>query len=306
VSKPHKLLFAILATCLLGLLGTAPVGAETELSGLNRDPDPYQLYGPCLASGSAYGSKAGAVFATSRTLDNVLAITVLRCRPFSGPGDWHDVSCPAGSPYDYCVANDNDGLGNAVTLGILKMGTSGPNKVYAGCPSGARLRTKLALFRLAHLDPRSVKGLVTLSCTAATQPTAVAPSVVACPSAPHPYTYCIATPNDGRGNAVKIGVLGARAGDPYALYGECNPGFLGGAISRGFRPKSALVTDVGRSLGNVRTIDIIACNAPAPWFPPHPEIRACAPSLPAEMAARYQYCITGTDAKGNGLFAAVS
>jgi hypothetical protein len=202
------------------------------------------------------------------------------------------------------VENQNDGQGNDVILGVLKIDTiTDPNASYTGCPSGSQLRPKINLVKGARIDPRRIKGIVTLTCT---QPTPTPPTVVACPSGPSPYSYCLETPNDGFGNAVTIGVVRVTdAGDPYGLYGECNTTLTAYGIQPGFLSKSSLVTAVGRSLDNVRTIDLIACSATAYGVPDHLEIVPCGDPGLGTLGSRYDYCIFGTDAKGNGVNAGV-
>lgn len=298
---------------LLGMLSSLSVFAGS--TGWNNSPDPHALYGLCLQGsiGSALGSKPAHIDEVGETLTNVLAISVLRCVPFTGGGGSHKVSCPPDSPYAYCVGNNNDGLGNDIKLGILKLNErTNPNDVYTGCPAGTNLRKKINLIKAVKKDPRMINGIVTLSCGAATQSASVRPAIVDCPSDPHLYGYCLETPNDGFGNAVTIGVVEANgAADPYGLYGECNTTLAAYNIKPGFIPKSSLVKAVGRSLDNVRTIDLLVCNAPiglGSGFPHNLEIKdGCVdPNLSPSLAGRYDYCIIGTDTKGNGVIAGVN
>lgn len=293
-------------------VGPAPEAAiSTEW---NDSPDPYALYGFCLAGsiGSGSGSKTHPIAGVGESLADVLAIAVLQCVPFSGGGGNIKVTCPAGSPYAYCVRNRNDGLGNDITLGVLKVdAVTHPYGLYTGCPAGANLKRKISLVTAAGKDPRMIKGLVTLACNAATDPAPVQPEVTPCPTSSTLYSFCLGTPNDGSGNAVTIGVVGAvGAADPYGLYGECNTTPAPYGIQPGFLYKSYLVRAVGRSLDNVRSIDLLFCNAPVGFgggFPDHVETReACDPYVVPSLAGQYDYCIVGTDDKGNGVVAGVN
>lgn len=303
----HRVTRLLLGALLLAAT-QASVAVPTEW---NSSPDVNGLYGFCLSGGigSGLGMKANHVFGVGETLTEVLAITVLNCQPFTGGGPALKVPCPAGSPYAYCVNNDNDGAGNDITLGILKRNqTTGPTTNYSGCPAGSRLASKFRILKLAGRDPRLVKGLVTLSCAAATQPRQTKPTVVPCPAGPHPYGYCLSTPNDGYGNAITLGVVTVDdAGDPYGLYGECITTLSQYNIKSGFTPKISLVTAVGRTLDNVRTIDMLACLPPAGFgqtFPSRLQIGGVCATHPA--ASRYDYMICGKDAKGNGVVAGVN
>jgi len=285
--------------------------AQSAASGIawNNSPDPNALYGFCSPGGSGLGSKPGVLFGIGETLTNVLAVTVLDCRPFTGGGT-AKVNCPAGSPYAYCTSTGNDGLGNKIELGILKLdATTNPTGLYTGCPGGAQLKSKLRLATLGKAGPRRIKGIVTLACGPATQPSLTNPTVVNCPAGPNPYGTCLSTPNDGFGNAVTIGVVTVReAGDPYDLYGQCNTQYPSFGIQPGFKSKSTLVTAVGRSLANVRSIDILTCNAPAGFgsgWPSNLNAGSCSLVSPS-FTSRYDYCIWGTDSKGNGVLAGVN
>lgn len=310
--------FTMLGT-MVASAGNSPVvvasAPEAGVStGWNDSPDPYALYGFCLSGsiGSGSGSKTHPIVSVGESLTDVLAITVLQCVPFSGAGGNIKVACPAGSPYAYCVRNRNDGLGNDITLGVLKAdAVTHPYALYTGCPGGATPKRKINLVTAAGRDPRMIKGLVTLACSAATAPAPVQATVIPCPSDSSLYSYCLGTPNDGYGNAVTIGAIGAvGAADPYGLYGECNttPGPYG--IQPGFLYKSSLVGAVGRSLDNVRSIDLLNCNAPVGFgggFPNHLEIRdACDQYVDPSLSGQYDYCIIGTDDRGNGIVAGVN
>jgi hypothetical protein len=284
----------------------------------NASPDPDALYGYCDPGGigSAIGAKLGHLYQAGETLANVIAIQVLSCKPFTGGGGTSKVACPPGTPYAYCVANDNDGIGNAIYFGILKVdATTDPTARYTGCPAGAQLRSKLDIVRLARRDPLRINGIVTLSCRATATPGPASVSTVDCPAKPHPYAYCLRASNDGSGNDVTVGVVAANGpGDPYALYGECNTLFADFGIEPGLRHKSRLVTDVGRSIRSLRSIDLLGCNARWGWGPAMPaklEARSCVYLssigwMDPLMARRYDYCIWGVDSRGNGILAGVN
>lgn len=306
----NKSFWASLVMC--GIMLYSAQSASTP-TGWNNSWDPNSPYGFCDPGGSALGMKTGPLLAVGETLTDVLAITVLDCRPFSG-GATAKVPCPTGSPYAYCTRTGNDGLGNDISLGVLKRNaTTDPNGLYTGCPAGANLQSKVRLVTLANRDPRLIKGIVTLTCDPATKPSLTKPTLVTCPAGPDPYgKYCLRTPNDGFGNSVTIGVVTANgAGDAYALYGECNTIFSSVGMKSGFQAKSTLVTSVGRSMTNVRSIDLLGCNWPVGYggsFPTTMKVGACTgnPFVPTSLANRYAYCIWGTDAKGNGVIAGIN
>lgn len=265
----------------------------------NNSPDPNAIYGGCgnLGSiGSAYRNKAQLVVEAGVSINGALAITVLDCRPYDGGGGTFVVPCPVGSPYATCIANDNDGNGNAFLFGVLKLNSvTRPSEPYAGCPSGHGTSSKLDLLLRAGEDPRLINGIVTLACGPATGPSAI--SRVPCPSGPNPYAYCLATGNDGRGNAVKLGVVAANgAADPYGLYGECND--IG--TQNGFLPKSSLVTKAGQNLGVVNGIEIIGCGQGG-GLGAIARVNCNVVVSQPSYVARFDYCIQGRDEKGNGI-----
>ena len=306
-----------LVSALLGALGalttlawqaTAAPPIADNAAVITNSPDPYALYGLCLPGGSGLGSKIYQVLAVNETLAGVLAIQVLRCQPFRGGGPAR-IACPPGSPYAYCVRSGNDGLGNDVTVGVLKLDrVSNPTAKYTGCGAGSVPRSKLRLVRLAGQEPRALKAVVTLACGAATAPEQAKPGLVPCPEGPDPFRgYCLGTPNDGFGNAVTIGVVSVNGqGDPYGLYGECvtpRPGLL-----PGFAAKADIVTGAGRSIEYVRSIDLLGCSVPENFPPAIPigrmEVTSCT-SVTNPLYDRYDYCVWGTDSRGNSVFAGV-
>jgi hypothetical protein len=296
------------AAALLSLLA-GPHGAQAAAAEWNASPDPWAQYGPC-GTGSAIGNKRVQVLAAGLSMDGVLAIAVLECGASTGGGPSHQIPCPPGSPYANCVEDDNDGLDNAVRLGVVRTwAATNPNATAAGCASGSS-KPKIAVLRSSGRDPRLVTGLVTLACEAATVPGRKPAYEIPCPAGPHPYAYCLVTGNDGSGHAVLLGVLTAQgAGDPHALYGECHAAFASYGVRPGFSSKAALVTGVGRSTANVRTIDLISCSVPASYgggFPGHLTAADCSTTpWTANPLVRYRYCIVGTDARGNAVIAGV-
>lgn len=274
----------------------------------NDSSDPNALYGTCNPSGfSGMKSKSFHVYAARESLENVIAVTVLICQPYTGPGVTAKVPCQANSPYDYCLRNQNDGLGNDIMLGVVKRdGIAKPTGQYTGCGANANLHTKLRLVKYSYHDPRMLKGIVTLSCGTATATNETKPVTVACPAGPDPYSYCISTPNDGYGNAVTLGIIAVQdSGDPYGLYGECHA-----SVKKGFKSKSTIITSLGLPRTDVRAIDIVQCSEPATWgwgqLPSSLKVGACSesPSLAYAGSAysnRYDYCIWGIDKDGIGL-----
>ncbi len=283
---------------------------------LNYSPDLYAQYGLCLTGGSGSANRLGPIIWVGESLANVLAVTILKCQPFSG-GAPVKVACPAGSPYAYCINQGNDGQGNNVTFGVMKLtAETNPLARYSGCPAGAAGGSKLRLVELAGMEPREVKAIVTLSCGPATAAAFAKPASVPCPKGPDPYRgYCLGTPNDGRGNAVTIGVVRANgAGDPYGLYGNCNDPVNRPGITKGFLMKSSLVIAAGRQIEMVRNIDMIGCSVAYNFPPSLPSDRIeevpCSVmfsyDVRGQIAHRYDYCVWGTDAKGNGVLAGVN
>ena len=295
--------------CALMFFNTQLFATGTAPTGYNQISDPNALYGFCTPNGSALGTKTSHVAFLGESLVDVLAITVLDCGPFSG-GAPEKITCPANSPYAFCTNTGNDGLGNNVTLGVLKFDAkTDPNGLYTNCPSGAQLKSKLSLI---GGERRWIKGIVTLACESSHVGSKTKPERVACPDGPNPYDFCVSTANDGFGNAVTIGVVKAKdAGDPYGMYGQCHTNISSFGIKPGFMPKASLVTSVGLSMETVRSIDIIVCNQPGgigSWLPDNLVTGSCSEILAGIIPGvnRYNYCIWGTDKKGNGLIAGVN
>jgi len=285
---------------MVAVLHTSPVFANNverakQRTDWNKSPAPDAPYGGCNPAGSGFADKRGVLPSTVQTW-GVLAITVLDCRGFDGGGGTNEVACPSGSPYAVCVANHNDGIGNAFLFGVLKRSTT----TYANSPTCPGGPNKLDLLIRAGEDPRLVNGIVTLNCGSASGTEAV--TRVACPAGPSPYAYCLSTQNDGGGHSVTLGIVAANGpGDPYGLYGECDPVFY--SIQNGFRPKIMLVRDAGGEVRKVQAIEILVCNEPfgiGAGFP----LRRMSCDSPSQ-AARYDYCIKGEDPNGNGVAAGV-
>lgn len=285
---------------------STPAQAQSETN-WNQSPDPAAPYGHCQIDDSAFGNKLDAISYVGQGAEGVIAIKVLSCTPYTY-GGWTTVPCPAGSAYDLCPHTGNDGLGNRVTFGVLRLGPkSDPNAPVTGCPGGTAAAPKLAVVQAAGRDPRRLSGIVTLSCAtaAATAPATarMQAKVVPCSGSGHPYTYCVATPNDGTGHAVWLGVVGAHSpSDPYALYGECNVEF-----DPGFMSKASVLQSLGLPLEHVRGIDILACAVGwgfGPGFPTELHTGPCDSSpfaaSPAQ-ALRHDYCVWGTDSHRNGI-----
>lgn len=290
----------------LCLASTPSTRADDSVSSWNASAEPIALYGHC-GNNSSMGSKLDTLQYVGEPVTDVLAIRVLRCEHFGG-GGFSKRPCPSGSAYDFCLGAGNDGRGNSVDLGVLKVGPrSDPNALYQGCPDGAELQPKIALLVASGRDPRTINGMVTLSCTAATSARAGALKEVPCPDGRHPFNYCLQTSNDGHGNAVTVGVLRVRgSGDPQGLYGECDQ-----QIAPGFRSKASVLALVGKSTENLRAIDLLACAVPWGWgsdFPAGLHVGACVGNkwVNQAVAGRYDYCIWGTDARNAGILLGVS
>lgn len=290
-----------IAAAALAALASLSAQASDEISLWNKSADPVALYGHC-GEASSMSSKLDNLRFIGETVNDVLAIKVLNCNGFSSEGVAGKVACPAGSPYDYCFAFSNDGRGNSVKFGVLKAGSrTDPNGLYEGCPNGAALQPKIDLVRPAGKDPRTLTGIVTVSCSAATAARASSAREKSCPGDDHPYSFCISTPNDGHGNAVTLGVLHYRGtGDAYGLYGECDQ-----QIQPGFQSKASVLPLVGKSMQDVRLIDMLSCAVPWGYgdFPPGLHVGACVGNqwVNPAVAPRYDYCIWGTDARNAGI-----
>lgn len=285
----------------LAALASWNAAASDEISLWNKSAEPVALYGHC-GEASSLSSKLDNLQYIGETVVDVLAIKVLSCNGFTDQGLAGKASCPAGSPYDYCFGFSNDGRGNSISFGVLKASPrTEPSALYEGCPAGADLQPKIGLVRPAGKDPRTLTGIVTISCKAATAARASAAKESKCQGDDHPYSFCISTPNDGHGNAVTLGVLHYHGtGDAYGLYGECDQ-----QIQPGFQSKASVLPLVGKSMQNVRMIDLLSCAVPWGYgdFPPGLHVGACVGNrwVNQAVAARYDYCIWGTDARNAGI-----
>ena len=233
-------------------------------SRLNASPDPWSDEGLCYDGPSAIGPKWVLPYTVGETATDVLALQELVCKHYAGGSGAQKVDCanyPAGGvPYAYCVRTPNDGLGNEVTIGVLKRdATTEVNGTYTGCPPGANLRPKLEVARAAGIDPRKINAIVTISCTSATTASKAKPTDTACAAGRNPYAKCVSTANDGNRNAVTLGVVRANGpGDPYALFGECD-GWMR-SVTPGFTVKADVLSLVGKTVDNIRTMDVTYCS----------------------------------------------
>lgn len=274
----------------------------------NRSADPDAPYGRCHEAGSALGSKWTLVAYAGETAENVIALQVLHCRQWTG-GPNGKVNCDSvnagGVPYAYCARFFNDGAGNDIAIGVLRRdAVTDALGNYTGCPKNQTPQSKLALAQAAGVDPRSIDGIVTLGCAPSVGTTAQVPVRVACPAEPSPYALCLGTRNDGHGNAVVVGIVRANApGDPNTLYGECNSAT---DIQPGFFYKADALRQAGVSMQDVRSVDVAACQVPwgmGSWLPDYLERWDCRaiPGILPLIERRYDFCVVGTDAHGNGL-----
>ncbi|MEK8034639.1 hypothetical protein AACH06_27805 [Ideonella sp. DXS29W] len=286
----------------LGCLSVSSAMADDSVSRWNASAEPVAPYGHC-GNNSSLGSKLETLPYVGEPVTDVLAIKVLRCDHFGGGGGFAKRPCPSDSAFDFCLGAGNDGRGNSVDLGVLKVSPrSDPNALYEGCPNGASPQPKIGVLIAAGRDPRTISGMVTLACAAATTARAMVPTAVDCPAGRHPFNYCVQTSNDGHGNAVLLGVLHVRgAGDPQGLYGECDQ-----QIAPGFSTKASVLALVGKSTQNLRGIDLLGCAVP--WgiggdFPAGLHAGACIGNkwVSQAVAGRYDYCVWGTDARNAGI-----
>lgn len=293
-----------LATGALSVATGIAAAQPVDITVWNRSAAPSAPYGPCYDGPSAQSSKLRLPAYLEETAEEILAIQILECLPYTAGSGITKIPCDAdqtsGVPYSWCARSPNDGLGNDVTIGVLKRDAkTDATGRYTGCPQGANRRPKLDLVRAAGLDPRRLNAVVTLSCKPATVAGKTAPVKADCPHEPQPYSHCLSTPNDGYGNAVTLGLVRVDGpGDPYGLYGECAP--VDGVLP-GFLYKADAVTQVGRSLKNVTAIEISFCG---PGVKNNPlKVVDCASiwTYPAALAVRYDYCITGSDENRNSI-----
>jgi hypothetical protein len=270
------------------------------LTGVNLQSDPRQLYGHCGGDGSSYQAKEQLLYEVGGSLGDTPAISVLSCGPASGTGGTARVPCPSGIPFAYCIATDNDGLGNSVLLGVVFHNEDWKtNASYRGCRPGATLRQKPAVVEEAGQDLRLINSITTLSCTAATGGRQAA-KTVSCPAGPHPFAYCVGTPNDGAGNAVLLGVVAANgAGDIYGLYGKCHSG-----ASSTFRTKKSVLRAIGISFYDVASLVLLKCGDASTGIPTALSTIPC--TTVTEKPARFDQCVWGKDGLGNYLVLGVS
>ncbi|MFZ5547159.1 MAG: hypothetical protein ACOZJX_00470 [Pseudomonadota bacterium] len=103
----------------LGASGVSAAGI-IDLGRNDRVPDGF--YGPCgnpqADPSNGIGSKSAIVRQAGGNTALAQFIDVLQCKAWTGGGGSRVVSCE-GTPYDYCVLNDNDGLGNHILLGVV-------------------------------------------------------------------------------------------------------------------------------------------------------------------------------------------
>jgi hypothetical protein len=303
MSAVTTLLVLVLSPWLL----SAPARAQVDGPPINRNThDPAALYGQCGPGGanSDMSSRLGIVITNSGLVPyrNLLGVQVIQCTEFGGGGGTTKVPCPSGSPYQSCLLTENDGLGNLVELGVLRLHpNTDPLADYSGCPPGAVLAPRWQLVQAAGKELREVNGIVTLSCGPANGPTGA--ESVECAPGLDLYSYCIQTHDDGLGNAVLLGVVSANgAGDPYGLYGECYDTAL-----PGFLQKSSLVSAVHQSMNKLSSITLMAClrQSADPQIPPSLTVVSCS-KMGAPAAAGFDYCIWGADQYGNYVKAGVN
>ena len=199
--------------------------------------------------GDGYRAKSVAVHELGKTLANVSGIVVLDCHGSDGGGGWKIFTCPAGSPYSYCVRAYNDGMGNHIELGVLEFNsTTDPNAQYGGCAAGSGYRTKSSVILEARKQLRDINGIVVTKCTKADGPGGT--KEVPCSRKNHFYAACYRNNDDGVGNHVELGLVN-RWGFPDAI-GQY--GGVGTGSGMGYRSKSVLVTEVGKKLDKVLSI----------------------------------------------------
>jgi hypothetical protein len=268
------------------LLCSVAAVAQLHKNSISSGTDPYGIYwcGGGRTDGD-YRDKPNPVYEVGKTLGNVNGIVVLDCHRYDGGGGARIVSCPAGSPFSYCVENTNDGAGNHIEIGVLEFNTTtDPNAQYGGCASGSGYRTKSSVILEARDTLRDVSGIVVTKCTKADGPPG--PKKVPCSKKNAFYAACYMNSDDGVGNHVELGLMKVHGlPDVTGQYGGVVPG-------TGYRSKSVLVTEVGKKLDQVLSI--------VPWYGgwnwggnDGSHIVGCPPEP-------YTYCIANTnDPAGN-------
>jgi hypothetical protein len=151
----------VVAGCVL--TGLSQAQTQKIISGA----DPNGIYW----CGDAYRAKSDLVYEFGKPLSRVNGIVVLTCQTADGGGGTFEISCPAGSPFSYCLRNDNDGAGNHVELGVLEMNsTTDPNSRYGACAAGSSYRTKASVVLEAKDTLRDINSIVVTKCTKADGP----------------------------------------------------------------------------------------------------------------------------------------
>ena len=229
------------------LLCSVAAVAQLHKNSISSGTDPYGIYW----CGDAYVVKSIYPYYVGKTMRNVNGIAVLDCHTFDGGGGVRIVSCPAGSPFSYCIQADNDGAGNHIKLGVLEFNaTTDPNAQYGGCASGSGYRTKSSVILEARDTLRDISGIVVTKCTQADGPPGT--KKVPCSKKNAFYAACFMNSDDGVGNHVELGLMKIHGlPDVTGQYGGVGPG-------TGYRSKSVLVTEVGKNLKKVLSI--------VPWF----------------------------------------
>lgn len=161
-------LLSILANFFLLLAIAAPVQAQGPAT------NPYALYGGCWKgvpyNASEYRFKIDGLEETGfiTKLANVAGIVVLDCHHWDGGGGFFVTDCPAGSPYSFCVQNNNDGRGNHIYMGVLELNsTTDPNTQYGGCAPGSGFRKKADVLLGARPNIRNINSIIVTECHAA-------------------------------------------------------------------------------------------------------------------------------------------
>ncbi len=225
------------------LLFSVAAVPQLQAKVISSGTDPNGIYW----CGDAYRAKSDLVYEVGKIPVNVNGIVVLKCHGADGGGGTKIVSCPAGSPYSYCLRNDNDGSGNHVELGVFELNTTtDPNAQYGGCASGSGYRTKSSVILEARDTLRDINGIVVTKCKKADGPKGT--KKVPCSGKNGFYAACYKNSNDGAGNHVELGLINSYGlPDAIGQYGGVGPG-------TGYRSKSVLVTEVGKSLDKVLSI----------------------------------------------------
>jgi len=135
--------------------------------------DPNGMYGGCAPGGNAGVERKSDKVRGHSDLATVVAISVIDCHQFDGPGGTSVVPCPPNTSFSYCLLTQNDGVGNHIELGVI---VRKPDTQPPACRLAATRVGPPAQIDIAFLD--QIDGISTIEfrggvINAQTQPYAV-------------------------------------------------------------------------------------------------------------------------------------